>query len=120
MHSPGTRPPRYSAADIGRMREALSANPGRSLRSIAFDLAADLGRSPEGIMIKLKEIGGVPMTRQGRLSRAGEDSKPGAERPSIFHRSCLSCSRSIRVRSPFIRVCDECKKTGAWKAGIHA
>ena len=105
---------RWTPEENALLRAALDAPNRPSVKVIARQLAQELGRTVDATESRLWWV-----LNGGRPSRAGKDSKPRADDRSVYRRRCLGCRTSIEDRSPFIRMCDACKKTPAWRAGIH-
>lgn len=104
---------RWTEAEIDRLRAAL-ADPARpGIATLAARLAPEMGRTEVAIESRLWWV-----LNGGRPSRAGKDSKPGEGASARWERRCLKC-RAMTTLPRGIFLCDACKATPEWRAGLH-
>ena len=71
------------------------------------------GRTEEEIDARAAEIGVV---RRPNFSHSYKAKKPGNDVVPVYvERECLRCHEKFLAPGRFIRVCHQCKQTGAWR-----
>lgn len=107
MRKPG-RP--YTPEEDALIRAAMGPLLRQSV-AIARELCARMpGRDENSILLRARYL---------RITQ--DHQKPGhrprAEAPRVWNRRCLGCPDTFKAASPFIRLCDACKRSHAWRAG---
>lgn len=100
----------YTPAEDAAIRAAMGPLLRQS-RAIARQLAAELpGRNEDSILNRARYLR-IQQDYQKPVAR------PRAEPPQVWKRRCLGCPETFKATSPFIRMCEACKRSGAWRAG---